>query len=198
MATVKDPICGKDVDTLRARAVGIYGGVTYYFCSQECKAKYVDPRKAPRPDSLSAVNSAPFVEAPPRPAPPPKLVAAIPAPKPAEKRKDPTPIRPSTKDPTPIRPISPIGKAPTPIGKDPDPLYGREDPSLEGLPAFKQEVIDNEPFEDIPVEKPRKVVHSPSVIAEVRDMKKGSRRWALIIVLLAAAVVAAAVLSLRN
>ena len=42
---VKDPICGKDVDTLRARAVGIFGGVTYYFCSAECKAKYVDPRQ---------------------------------------------------------------------------------------------------------------------------------------------------------
>jgi YHS domain-containing protein len=42
---VKDPICGKDVDTLRARAVGIFGGVTLYFCSQECKAKYVDPRQ---------------------------------------------------------------------------------------------------------------------------------------------------------
>ena len=46
---VKDPICGKDVDTLRARAVGIFGGVTYYFCSQECKAKYVDPRQAGAP-----------------------------------------------------------------------------------------------------------------------------------------------------
>ena len=41
---VKDPICGKDVDTLRARAVGIFGGVTYYFCSQECKSKFKDPR----------------------------------------------------------------------------------------------------------------------------------------------------------
>ena len=47
---VKDPICGKEVDTLRARAVGIFGGVTYYFCSQECKAKFVDPRKSPRPE----------------------------------------------------------------------------------------------------------------------------------------------------
>jgi YHS domain-containing protein len=44
---VKDPICGKDVDTLRARAVGIFGGVTYYFCSFECKAKFKDPRQAP-------------------------------------------------------------------------------------------------------------------------------------------------------
>ena len=25
---VKDPVCGKDVDTLRARAVAIFGGVT--------------------------------------------------------------------------------------------------------------------------------------------------------------------------
>jgi len=50
---VKDPICGKDVDTLRARAVGIFGGVTYYFCSQECKAKYVDPRQAASPSAVA-------------------------------------------------------------------------------------------------------------------------------------------------
>lgn len=43
---VKDPICGKEVDTLRARAVGIFGGVTYYFCSQECKGRFVDPRQS--------------------------------------------------------------------------------------------------------------------------------------------------------
>ena len=42
---VKDPICGKDVDTLRARAVGIFGGVTYYFCSPDCKSKFKDPRQ---------------------------------------------------------------------------------------------------------------------------------------------------------
>lgn len=42
---VKDPICGKEVDTLRARAVGIFGGVTYYFCSLACKEQYVDPRR---------------------------------------------------------------------------------------------------------------------------------------------------------
>jgi YHS domain-containing protein len=44
----KDPVCGKEVDPLRARAVGIFGGTTYYFCSQECKARFTDPRKAPR------------------------------------------------------------------------------------------------------------------------------------------------------
>ena len=43
---VKDPICGKDVDTLRARAVGIFGGVTYYFCSADCKSKFKDPRQS--------------------------------------------------------------------------------------------------------------------------------------------------------
>lgn len=43
---VKDPICGKEVDTLRARAVGIFGGVTYYFCSAECKSKFRDPRQS--------------------------------------------------------------------------------------------------------------------------------------------------------
>lgn len=41
---VLDPVCGKPVDPLRARAVGIYAGVTRYFCSQACKAKFADPR----------------------------------------------------------------------------------------------------------------------------------------------------------
>jgi YHS domain-containing protein len=56
--TVKDPICGKDVDTLRARAVGIFGGLTYYFCSAECKSKFVDPRKTTR-DPATAGPDAP-------------------------------------------------------------------------------------------------------------------------------------------
>ena len=46
-AEIKDPVCGKVVDPLRARAVGIYGGVTRYFCSAECKAKFGDPRQPP-------------------------------------------------------------------------------------------------------------------------------------------------------
>jgi YHS domain-containing protein len=49
-AEIKDPVCGKPVDPLRARAVGIYGGVTHYFCSAECKARFVDPRR-PEPDA---------------------------------------------------------------------------------------------------------------------------------------------------
>jgi len=51
---VKDPVCGKDVDTLRARAVGIFGGVTYYFCSADCKSKFKDPRKTPREPAQAA------------------------------------------------------------------------------------------------------------------------------------------------
>ncbi len=48
---VKDPICGKDVDTLRARAVAIFGGVTYYFCSSDCKSQFKDPRQAASSDA---------------------------------------------------------------------------------------------------------------------------------------------------
>jgi YHS domain-containing protein len=49
---VQDPICGREVDTLRARAVGIFGGVTYYFCSAECKSKFKDPRQNQGPPPL--------------------------------------------------------------------------------------------------------------------------------------------------
>ncbi|MEO6950972.1 MAG: hypothetical protein ABI321_04085 [Polyangia bacterium] len=44
---MRDPVCGKVVDPLRARAVGIYAGTTQYFCSPECKASYSDPRTGP-------------------------------------------------------------------------------------------------------------------------------------------------------
>ena len=147
MAMVKDPICGKDVDTLRARAVGIFGGVTYYFCSQECKAKYVDPRKTPRAPSAPAPDST-------RPMP----IAAKPA------------------------------KATAP----------RKDPSLEELPPIKQEAGgDDEPLADLTPAEPRPTP-SPSVIADLREVKQTGRKWTWIVVILAALVVAAAVLSLRN
>lgn len=44
---VTDPVCGRPVDPLRARAVGIFNGVTHYFCSQECKTQFGDPRMGP-------------------------------------------------------------------------------------------------------------------------------------------------------
>ena len=40
----RDPVCGREVDPLRARAVGIFGGLTYYFCSAEHKVEFArDP-----------------------------------------------------------------------------------------------------------------------------------------------------------
>ena len=46
-AEIRDPVCGKAVNPLRARAVGIYAGVTRYFCSQACKSAFADPRSQP-------------------------------------------------------------------------------------------------------------------------------------------------------
>lgn len=40
MATAKDPICGMSVDMERARAKGVYGTETVYFCSEGCKKAY--------------------------------------------------------------------------------------------------------------------------------------------------------------
>jgi YHS domain-containing protein len=158
MATVKDPICGKDVDTLRARAVGIFGGQTYYFCSPECKAKYVDPRKTPRPEPA---KSAPVAVA--------KAPAAV--------AKAPGVAKPESKT---------------------EAKAERKDPSFEELPPMAAEPAGGDVDQpDLTPAKPVKD-HSPSVVAEVQELKKDSRRWAYIIVILAALVVAAVVLSLRN
>jgi Cu+-exporting ATPase len=41
-----DPVCGKPVNVLRARAVAIVGGQTFYFCSTEHKAEFArDPAR---------------------------------------------------------------------------------------------------------------------------------------------------------
>jgi YHS domain-containing protein len=40
----RDPICGAEVDTLRARAVAIVDGQTWYFCSAEHKKAFLDQR----------------------------------------------------------------------------------------------------------------------------------------------------------
>ncbi len=150
MATVKDPICGKDVDTLRARAVGIFGGVTYYFCSQECKSKFVDPRKTPRHYST-----------------PPSQPGA----------QTPTGTQTGTAAQASARP--------------------RTDPSLDLPPMAQHSSDDDEPLPDLTPAQPRPL-SSPSVMADVRDLKKSSRRWTIIIVVLVALAVAAAVLSLRS
>jgi YHS domain-containing protein len=168
MATVKDPICGKDVDTLRARAVGIFGGQTYYFCSQECKAKYVDPRKTPRPADAKKE--------------PEKKAEKLPEP------KAPEPKKAEPKKPEPKKPEAPPAQA----HKSP------VDDQLEELPPMAVESAGGDlDLPDLTPVKPRKD-HSASVKAEIKEMKRDSRRWAVIIVILAALVVTAVVLSLRN
>jgi Cu(I)/Ag(I) efflux system membrane fusion protein len=45
----KDPICGMDVDEARARAEGkvaTHGGKTHYFCSDSCRATFVEKQGA--------------------------------------------------------------------------------------------------------------------------------------------------------
>jgi Cu+-exporting ATPase len=44
MAT--DPVCGMKVDEKSAPAKATYSGMTYYFCSNECKDKFnANPEK---------------------------------------------------------------------------------------------------------------------------------------------------------
>ena len=41
MATVKDPVCGMDIDPASAAASEEYEGKTYHFCSEACHQKFV-------------------------------------------------------------------------------------------------------------------------------------------------------------
>ncbi len=46
MTKAKDPVCGMTVDTEKARVVGVYNGVSVYFCAEGCKKAYeADQRK---------------------------------------------------------------------------------------------------------------------------------------------------------
>jgi Cu+-exporting ATPase len=46
MATVKDPVCGMDVDPKEAAGSEKYKGTTYYFCSKSCQKKFkAEPEK---------------------------------------------------------------------------------------------------------------------------------------------------------
>jgi YHS domain-containing protein len=38
--TVKDPVCGMDVDPNKAAGKSAYNGQTYYFCSKGCKRAF--------------------------------------------------------------------------------------------------------------------------------------------------------------
>jgi len=39
---VKDPVCGKEVDTAKAMFMATHNGKTYYFCSDACKAEFME------------------------------------------------------------------------------------------------------------------------------------------------------------
>lgn len=40
MATVKDPVCGMEIDSAKAAAQERHEGKVYYFCSHDCHAKF--------------------------------------------------------------------------------------------------------------------------------------------------------------
>jgi YHS domain-containing protein len=40
MATVKDVVCGMDIESTTAAATSEYGGKTYYFCAPGCKKEF--------------------------------------------------------------------------------------------------------------------------------------------------------------
>lgn len=45
-ATVKDPVCGMNIDSAKAKGRTEHKGKNYYFCSDECKVKFdKDPAK---------------------------------------------------------------------------------------------------------------------------------------------------------
>jgi Cu+-exporting ATPase len=65
MTTVKDPVCGMEIDPTEAAATSDYEGTTYYFCAIACKERFdADPAKF-----LGAAEEAP-TEAPVAPAAP--------------------------------------------------------------------------------------------------------------------------------
>ena len=46
MATHTDPVCGMKVDDQKAASQSTYEGNTYYFCCEDCKAKFdKDPQQ---------------------------------------------------------------------------------------------------------------------------------------------------------
>jgi Cu+-exporting ATPase len=67
-ATVKDPVCGMDVDPHKAKHRADYAGRTYYFCSAGCRerfladpAKYLGPASAmPEPVPEGAIYTCPM------------------------------------------------------------------------------------------------------------------------------------------
>ena len=39
---VKDPVCGMEIEPVKAAAIHNYRGRDYYFCSADCEAKFLE------------------------------------------------------------------------------------------------------------------------------------------------------------
>ncbi len=91
--TARDPVCGAEVDTLRARAVAIVDGTTYYFCSAAHKEQFLRGSiPAPAPAPAPAPVRAPVPVPAPAPDATPDAVAEtapIPDEKPIARRASP-------------------------------------------------------------------------------------------------------------
>ncbi len=61
--TVKDPVCGMDVDPARAAGSYAHAGTTYYFCSRHCLEKFRAQKEAPAPAAMAAPAAAPATAA---------------------------------------------------------------------------------------------------------------------------------------
>src|SRR5579864_8405622 len=70
--TVKDPVCGMDVDPATAAGKLEHGGQSYFFCSRHCVEKFrADPEKYLRGEIERHEPQLVTLGAPPRPSPPP-------------------------------------------------------------------------------------------------------------------------------
>lgn len=59
MSTVKDPVCGMEIDKASAVSRITYMGKTYYFCSEECKKSFkATPQEVIKNASASDANAA--------------------------------------------------------------------------------------------------------------------------------------------
>jgi len=75
MATVKDPVCGMEIDPTEAAATSDYEGTIYYFCAVGCKEQF-DANPAKFLGTAEEATTAAPAEEPSREQP------AVPAPEP--------------------------------------------------------------------------------------------------------------------
>jgi YHS domain-containing protein len=73
MATVKDPVCGMEIDSESAAATSDYEGTTYYFCAVGCKEQFdAEPAKFLGAAAQATAEEPPARAEPPAAAPEPR------------------------------------------------------------------------------------------------------------------------------